>query len=63
MECNGSPMAPFLPLFGSFTRQNGAGPVRVCLTYLGQVLRPIRDIQKVRKRQHQYPQFGHTQGD
>ncbi len=23
----------------------------------------MRDIRKVRKRQHQYPQFGHTQGD
>jgi hypothetical protein len=22
----------------------------------------IRDIRKVRKRQHQYPEFGHTQG-
>jgi hypothetical protein len=24
---------------------------------------PIRDICKVRKRQHQYPEFGHTQGE
>jgi hypothetical protein len=23
----------------------------------------IRDICKVRKRQHQYPEFGHTQGE
>jgi hypothetical protein len=23
----------------------------------------IRDIRKVRKRQHQYPEFGHTQGE
>jgi hypothetical protein len=22
-----------------------------------------RDIRKVRKRQHQYPKFGHTQGE
>jgi hypothetical protein len=22
-----------------------------------------RDIRKVRKRQHQYPEFGHTQGE
>jgi hypothetical protein len=25
--------------------------------------RPFRDIRKVRKRQHQYPEFGHTQGE
>jgi len=23
----------------------------------------IRDIRKVRKRQHRYPEFGHTQGE
>jgi hypothetical protein len=26
-------------------------------------LHGIRDIHKVRKRQHQYPEFGHTQGE
>jgi hypothetical protein len=28
-----------------------------------QILWVIRDIRKVRKRQYQYPEFGHTQGE
>jgi hypothetical protein len=30
---------------------------------LGIYLTHNRDISKVRKRQHQYPKFGHTQGE
>jgi hypothetical protein len=27
------------------------------------ILQLTRDVHKVRKRQHQYPKFGHTQGE
>jgi hypothetical protein len=33
------------------------------LEKVGDFLGDIRDIHKVRKRQHQYPEFGHTRGE
>jgi GTP cyclohydrolase II len=27
------------------------------------ILQLTRDVRKVRKRQHQYPEFGHTEGE
>jgi hypothetical protein len=42
----------------SQTKQQGGGDYNQA-----ELTKHIRDICKVRKRQHQYPEFGHTQGE